>query len=163
MLVTVYFQGKTHHNMPWQKYKWICVYRCELLLLSSRTWKRVSRPLSKYYCFAVSQQKSLNITFSIWAMSEWGPKINRISVSKSQEVPEDLRFLFVRIFLRIEHAYLGCGSIHQNGSKWPNYRIGENWRIVGWQLATLSLSPNFLSLLAHKRSRSWQWMNELII
>ena len=45
--------------------------------------------------------------------------------SKSPELPEDLRFLFVRIFLRIEHAYLGCGSIHQNGSKWPNYQIGE--------------------------------------
>ena len=76
--------------------------------------------------------------------------------SKSREVPEDLRFLFIQIFLRIEHAYLGCGSIHRNGSKWPNYYIGENRRIVGWQLATLSLSPNFLLLLAHNWSRLWR-------
>ena len=51
--------------------------------------------------------------------------------SKSPEVPDDLQFLFVQIFLRIEHAYLGCGFIHRNGSKWPDYRIGENRRIVG--------------------------------
>ena len=51
--------------------------------------------------------------------------------SKSLEVPQDVRFLFVQIFLKIEHAYLGCGFIHRKGSKWPNYRIGENRRIVG--------------------------------
>ena len=43
-----------------------------------------------------------------------------------------------------------------NGSKWPDYRMGENWRFVGLQLATLSLSPNFLLLLAHKWSHSWR-------
>ena len=51
--------------------------------------------------------------------------------SKSPDVPEDLLFLFLRIFLGKGHAYLGCGSINRNGSKWPNYRIGENQRIVG--------------------------------
>ena len=51
--------------------------------------------------------------------------------SKSPEVPQDLRFLFVQIILRIEHAYLGCGFIHQNGSTLPDYRIGENRRIIG--------------------------------
>ena len=31
-------------------------------------------------------------------------------------------------------------------SKWPDYRIGEIWTIVGWQLATLSFSLNFLRI-----------------
>ena len=51
--------------------------------------------------------------------------------SKSLEVPEDLLFLFVQIFLRIEHAPLGGGSIHRMAPNGPDYRIGENRRMVG--------------------------------
>ena len=76
--------------------------------------------------------------------------------SKSPEVPEDLQFLFVQIFLWIKLANLGCGSIHQMAPNGQITKLEKNQRIVGWQLATLSLSPNFLSLLAHKWSRSWQ-------
>ena len=48
--------------------------------------------------------------------------------SKSPEVPEDLRFLFVQIFLRIKLANLGCGSIHRmapNGQITELEKIGE--------------------------------------
>ena len=42
--------------------------------------------------------------------------------SKSPEVPEDLQFLFVQIFLWIKLANLGCGSIHQMA---PNGQITD--------------------------------------
>ena len=49
--------------------------------------------------------------------------------SKSPEVPQDLRFLFVRIFLRIEHVHLGPGTIH----RWLQmYRITELEKFGEW-------------------------------
>ena len=48
--------------------------------------------------------------------------------SKSPEDPEDIWFLFVRIFLKIKLANLGCGSIHQmapNGQITELEKIGE--------------------------------------
>ena len=136
MLVTVYFQGKTHHNMPWQKFKWICVDRCELLLLSSRTWKRVSRPLSKYYCFAVCQQKSLNITFSIWAMSEWGPKINRISVSRLFQISGSAWRSLIFVCSNFSKNRTCLFGLWFYSPKWlqmarlPNWRKSENCRLT---------------------------------
>ena len=59
---------------------------------------------------------------------------DRISVSRLLQMCGSAfsqKFLFVRIFLIIEYAYLGCGFIHRNGSQWPDYQIGENRRIVG--------------------------------
>ena len=42
--------------------------------------------------------------------------------SKSPEVPQDLQFLFVQIFLRIKLGNLGCGSSHRMA---PNGQITE--------------------------------------
>ena len=51
--------------------------------------------------------------------SQWTKFSKSLEVPK---VPEDLQFLFFRIFLRIGHAYLGCGSIHRMA---PNGQISK--------------------------------------
>ena len=79
--------------------------------------------------------------------------------SKSTDLSRDLAILFVQIFLRIGVGQLGLRLYSPNGSKWPDYWIVEIWRIVGWQLATLSFSPYLFWLLARKWSCSWQWIN----
>ena len=60
--------------------------------------------------------------------------IDRISVSRLIQISGSAfspKFQFVQIFQRIEHVYLDCGFIHQNGSKLPDYQIGGKHSIVG--------------------------------
>ena len=69
-------------------------------------------------------QTTLNLTqLAIFLIeSQW------TDFSKSPEVPKDLQFLFVQIFLRIKLANLGCGSIHwvaPNGQITELEKIGE--------------------------------------
>ena len=49
-------------------------------------------------------------------------------------------FFFIQIVQRIGGGQLGLRLHFQNG---PITKLGEIWKIVGWQLAKLSFSPNF--------------------
>ena len=51
--------------------------------------------------------------------------------SKSPDRPPNPQIVFVQIFLRIGGDQLGLRLHSPNGSKWPDYQIGEIQRIVG--------------------------------
>ena len=89
-----------------------------------------------------------------WLMSAWHSKL--LSNNKFFDRTSVVR-LFPNSGEVTKSPIFVCSNFSENRrwptwvetpfSKWPDYRIGEIWRIRGWQLASLSFSPNFLSLL----------------